>query len=300
MQNPPLVSILMNCYNAEEFINNAIQSVLNQKYKNWELVVWDDASSDNTVYKIKKFNDKRIKLFTNQIHLGLGKSRVDATKELNGSLVSILDSDDYYHPDKLIKQVEIFEKFPNVSICATWVKVFNENHELVYLINGKLENSKLKEKLIFVNLLAHSSIMYRKNAAQKVGWYSNSLEYSQDYDLTLKLIKNDEIYLIRNILTYIIDRKKSMTNLKSLNSIVIKEKILILKKNMKFLLSKNDKAIIGSIIDIYLIKLNIIEMKFFFLKSFVELIKIFFYNPLIIFRLNLIKSIENKLNNKNK
>ena len=276
MQNPPLVSILMNCYNAEEFINNAIQSVLNQKYKNWELVVWDDASSDNTVYKIKKFNDKRIKLFTNQIHLGLGKSRVDATKELNGSLVSILDSDDYYHPDKLIKQVEIFEKFPNVSICATWVKVFNENHELVYLINGKLENSKLKEKLIFVNLLAHSSIMYRKNAAQKVGWYSNSLEYSQDYDLTLKLIKNDEIYLIRNILTYIIDRKKSMTNLKSLNSIVIKEKILILKKNMKFLLSKNDKAIIGSIIDIYLIKLNIIEMKFFFLKSFVELIKIFF------------------------
>jgi glycosyltransferase involved in cell wall biosynthesis len=300
MQNPPLVSILMNCYNAEEFINNAIQSVLNQKYKNWELVVWDDASSDNTVYKIKKFNDKRIKLFTNQIHLGLGKSRVDATKELNGSLVSILDSDDYYHPDKLIKQVKIFERFPNVSICATWVKVFNENHELVYLINKKLENSKLKEKLIFVNLLAHSSIMYRKNAAQKVGWYSNSLEYSQDYDLTLKLIKNDEIYLIRNILTYIIDRKKSMTNLKSLNSIVIKEKILILKKNMKFLLSKNDKAIIASIIDIYSIKLNIIEMKFFFFKNFVELIKIFFHNPLIIFRLNLIKSIEKKLNNKNK
>ena len=79
-------------------------------------------------------------------------------------------------------------------------------------------------------MLNHSSIMYRKNAAQKVGWYSNLFEYSQDHDLTLKLIKNDEIFLIKDFLTYITERKENMTNLKSLNTTIIKENIIILKK----------------------------------------------------------------------
>ena len=293
MLNPPLVSILMNCYNSEKFIETAIKSVLTQDYTNWELIVWDDASTDNTVNRIKKFNDKRIKLFTNQNHCGLGKSRISAIKKLNGSLITILDSDDSYHINKIIKQVEIFQKFPEVAICATWVKILNEKNEFLYSISRKINKSDLKKKLMYVNLLNHSSIMYRKNAAQKVGWYSNLFEYSQDYDLTLKLIKNDEIFLIKDFLTYIIERKENMTNLKSLNTIIIKENVIILKKNMSnYLLSNNERKIIRYIIDINLIKLNIIQIKKYFFQSTFRLIKIFFKNPFIIFKLNMIKSIK--------
>ena len=157
MSNSPLVSILMNCYNSENYIEKAVNSVLEQKYKNWELIIWDDASTDDTIKKIKKFDDQRIKLFTNENHFGLGKSRINAIKNLNGSLIAILDSDDSYHVNKISKQVEIFEKFPEVSICATWAKVINEKNDLKYVINRKVDNEVLKKKLLCVNLINHSS-----------------------------------------------------------------------------------------------------------------------------------------------
>ena len=106
--NNLLVSVLLNCYNAEKFISKAIESVIKQTYKNWELIIWDDGSKDSTVDIVKKYQDKRIKIFSKKNNLGLGKSRINAIKFINGALVSILDADDYYHKDKLYKQVEIF------------------------------------------------------------------------------------------------------------------------------------------------------------------------------------------------
>ena len=93
----PLVSILLNCYNSSLYISRAIQSVINQSYKNWELIIWDDGSSDNTVEIIKSFNDPRIRLFLQKKNLGLGNSRIRAIKKIKGSLVSILDSDDFFN-----------------------------------------------------------------------------------------------------------------------------------------------------------------------------------------------------------
>ena len=78
----PLVSILMNCYNVEKFIHKSIKSILLQSYKNFELIIFDDASKDQTLKVIKSFKDKRIKFFKNKKHLGLGKSRMLTEKEL--------------------------------------------------------------------------------------------------------------------------------------------------------------------------------------------------------------------------
>jgi glycosyltransferase involved in cell wall biosynthesis len=295
--NKPLVSVLLNCFNSSEFISKAIQSVIDQSYNNWELIIWDDGSTDDTVKIIKQFQDKRIKLYLANQNIGLCKSRVKATKKINGSLVSILDSDDYYHQDKLRQQVKIFEKFPSVSICATWTKTYNQNNTLLRLYNAKADDSEIKKKLIFVNLLVHSSIMYRRLSAQKVGWYSNLLEYSQDYDLTLKLIKNEDIALIRDYLTYVTLRTNNMTNSKSLQTTIIKENILILRNNLNFFsLTNHDKNTIKAITNIKLIKLNLIELELDFLGSLINLFKIFIKNPLIIFKFNLIKSIEKNLN----
>ena len=87
MRKKPKVSILLNCYNEERFIKRSIKSVVNQTFKNWELVVWDDASTDNTVKIIKQFKDKRIKLFRNKKNLGLGKSRIRAQNYLKVSML---------------------------------------------------------------------------------------------------------------------------------------------------------------------------------------------------------------------
>ena len=172
----PLVSILLNCFNASLFISRAIRSVINQSYTNWELIIWDDGSTDSTVNEIKKFKDHRIKFFAQKKNSGLCLSRINAVEKINGSLVSVLDADDFFEPEKISKQVEIFNKDQRIAICSTWVKFFNENLKLTKIFESNLNNEELKHRLLLVNILPHSSLMYKKSAAQKVGWYSNNFE----------------------------------------------------------------------------------------------------------------------------
>ena len=142
----PLVSVLLNCYNAEKTISKSIDSVLNQTYSNFELVIWDDGSTDNTYEIVKSYGDKRIKVFKNEINIGLGKSRLKAIRELKGSLISIIDSDDFFHSEKIEKQVKIFIKNSNISICSTRSEILDDNYKKLYSFNSQAD-SKLMKKI---------------------------------------------------------------------------------------------------------------------------------------------------------
>ena len=114
MSLEPLISVLINCRNEEKLISKSIKSVLDQSYKNIELIVWDDASTDNTISIIKSFDDQRIKLFKNKTHLGLGPSRCKAIDELKGDFIAILDADDEMTNNRIEKQVKEFLKNSNL------------------------------------------------------------------------------------------------------------------------------------------------------------------------------------------
>ena len=290
----PLVSVLLNCYNAQDTISRAIDSVLNQTYKNIELVIWDDGSKDKTLEIAKSFKDKRIKLFKNKSNIGLGRSRLKAIKVLNGDLISIIDSDDYYESKKIEKQVLAFHKNQKISICTTWSKILDENFKKLYFFESSASSKILKKNLKFINIIPHSSIMYKKKIAMEVGWYSTNLEYSQDYNLTLKLINKGEIFIIKEFLTNIISGKDNMSNSKKMAETILKENIQTLKNNLKmFKNTRSDIKIINSIKKLYLVKLNIIMIKKDFFKSLFSILKIFFSEPLIIFKINMIKAIKN-------
>jgi len=285
-----LVSVLLNCYNSEKFISKAINSVINQTYNNWELIIWDDCSSDKTLNLVKKYKDQRIRIFSNKKNLGLGKSRINAIKYINGSLVSILDSDDYFHKEKLYKQVKIFKKYPNIALCSTWSKLFRGDNNFIRSIETDLKNENLKKKLLYINFLPHSSLMYRADIAKKVGWYSRRLEFAQDYDLTLKLLEKNDIYIIKEHLTFIGLDYTNMSFTERLKPTIFNENISILKKNLlKNSISHKEKKIIKNIIDINLLKLSVIKMKKNSILGFVELINILLKNPLILFRLKLLR-----------
>lgn len=290
----PLVSVLLNCYNAQDTIYRAIDSVLKQTYKNIELIVWDDGSKDKTIEIVKSFKDKRVKIFKNKSNIGLGKSRLKAIKKLNGDLISIIDSDDYFEKEKIEKQVLIFHKNHKTSICATWSKIFDENHEKLYFFESSATSETLKNKLKFINIIPHSSIMYKKRIAKEVGWYSANLEYSQDYNLTLKLINKGEIFIIKEFLTNIISGKNNMSNSKKMFETILKENIQILENNLKmFKNTRSDQKIINSLKKLYLVRLNLIMIRKDFLKSLFNILKIFFSDPLIILKTNMIKVIKN-------
>lgn len=281
----PLVSVLLNCYNAEKYIHRAIKSLILQNYKNWELIIWDDGSQDQTLKIIKKFDDKRIKIFSNKKNIGLGKSRCKAIRKLKGNLVAILDADDFFYPGKLKAQVKVFQKHKNVSICSTWSKMF-KNKKIHMVFESKLKNYEIKNRLNFINIFPHSSIMYRKNIAIKLGWYSKKLEYSQDYDLTLRLIRKYDLFLIKKYLTGIELSSESMTSSKKLSNTILLEKLEILKKVKKINnLNYKDYNILETIISMTKLKLflNSITIYNFLLKAPSLIIDLLF-NPNIIFR----------------
>ena len=144
---------------------------------------------------------------------------------------------------------------------------------------------------MYLNILPNSSLMYRTKLAKKVGWYSRKLEYSQDYDLTLKLIKVSETYIVKKYLTFIRSSQNNMTNSFNLKPIIFKENILNLKKNYLETKDLKEKKIIKDVIDINFIKLNLLILKKGNLNTFFSLLLIFFRNPLLLFKLNLLKKI---------
>ena len=112
MMQEPLVSVIMPAYNAEKYISESIDSVLAQSYQNWELLITDDRSSDNTQRIVEDYciNDKRIKLFINKENGGAGVARNNSIKEANGRFIAFLDSDDQWLPEKLNKQITFMLK----------------------------------------------------------------------------------------------------------------------------------------------------------------------------------------------
>ena len=136
--------------------------------------------------------------------------------------------------------------------------------------------------------------MYRKKNAEQVGWYSNQLEYSQDYDLTLKLLENNRLYVIKEYLTNILQSETNMTNLKRLKSLIFKENIILLEKNLKKTSSNSTIKLIKDSIKINQIKLHISDFKKNSLTSLYFLIKILILNPFLIFKLKSLQKLDER------
>ena len=134
----PLVSIIVNCHNGSTFLDDCVKSILRQTYKNWELIFWDNKSSDNSFNIIKKFKDKRIKRFKSKSFYTLYKSRNLALKKCKGKYISFLDADDMWIKDKLKDQVREISK-------DSLVKMVYSNY---YVLINKTKNKYLKHKKI--------------------------------------------------------------------------------------------------------------------------------------------------------
>ena len=146
MDTKPLISILMNCYNGEEYLDQAIKSVLKQTYTNWELVFWDNMSNDNSAKVFKSFSDKRLKYYLSKDHSKLGEARKRAFEMVNGDYVAVLDTDDIWYPEKLEKQITYFDD-KNIGIVISNAYFFNEDKKI------NIYNNKPFEGMVFEKLL---------------------------------------------------------------------------------------------------------------------------------------------------
>src|SRR3989338_10709157 len=125
------ISVIMSVYNGMPYLPEAVKSILNQTYKNFEFIIIDDASTDQSTKYLRFLKDKRIKLIKNSKNLGLAASLNKALKFAKGEYIARMDADDISLPKRFEKQVKFFKKHPSVDICGTWVNLIDDVGKII-------------------------------------------------------------------------------------------------------------------------------------------------------------------------
>lgn len=190
--NEELVSIIMPSYNTANYIMNSIQSVLNQTYKNWELIIVDDCSSDDTLKLLSNLNDARIKVLVNEKNSGAAISRNKALKAANGKWIAFLDSDDLWESNKLEKQINFMEQ-NDYHFSYTKYKEIDSNSEPTGVV---VSGPKIISKHKMFNFCWPGclTVMYDR---KKVGLIQIAdIKKNNDYAMWLQVSKKEKCYLL--------------------------------------------------------------------------------------------------------
>jgi len=181
-----MVSVIITTFNRAHFLRRAIKSVLNQTYKDIEIIVVDDCSNDNTEKVVSECirNNKNIKYIRHNKNKGLSAARNTGIKHSTGKYISFLDDDDELLPKKIQKQVEFLEKHKNIDAIYCGYIRKSDNFEQVY-IPKKITNF-LKESLILPLSVIHS-LLIKKECFSKIGLFDENLKYFEDWDLWIRL-----------------------------------------------------------------------------------------------------------------
>lgn len=202
----------MATYNRGQYLGVAIDSVLAQDFNDWELIIVDDGSTDNTSDILLPYlDDPRIKYFKNEKNLGICETRNRALKESIGEYIAVLDSDDVWlAKDKLSQQVDFLDFNYDYALVGTGVIVIDEiGKEIKRYLNSE-GSVAIKNNLLAKNLFAHSSVLYRREMAIKMGSYPLKLNGIEDYDLWLRLGSK---YKLHNLPLYSLGYRKHAGNI---------------------------------------------------------------------------------------
>ncbi len=204
-----LVSIIMPSWNTARFISESIQSVLAQTYKNWELLIVDDHSTDNTDEIVQPFLfDERIKYFKNEKNSGAAVSRNKALREAKGKWIAFLDSDDLWLPEKLERQIAFMQKNDYKFSYTDYEKIDEASAPLNILVSGP---EKVTEKAMYRYCwIGCLTVMYD---AEQIGLIQiKDIKKNNDYAMWLQVAKKEHCYLLRENLAKYRIRKKSVSH----------------------------------------------------------------------------------------
>jgi len=183
----PIISVLMSCFNSQDSVGESINSILNQSFKNFELLVFNDGSIDKTLNCITKFKDERIKILNSNINLGLTKRLNELANIATGTYLARQDADDVSVLNRLEVQYEFLQKNKDYSGVTSRTYI-NKSKKIKPRYSYKLPKQFV---LLLKNPFIHGTLMIDKNIFHSVGGYNNYYFYSQDYKLFLDLYKNN-------------------------------------------------------------------------------------------------------------
>ena len=201
-QKTPLVSVIMNCHNGAKFLTQAMKSLKAQTYKNWELIFFDNNSSDESFKVVKKLKNKKIKYFFSKKYLNLYHARNLAIKKARGKYITFLDTDDLWHHSKLKKQVNFLEKKEKYALVYSNYYVINMKKKITFKkFNKFLPYGDISHKLIKNYTIGVITVMIKTEIFKKYK-FNNKYQIIGDFDLFFRLSQNFKIGCVQNCLAY--------------------------------------------------------------------------------------------------
>lgn len=185
-----LISVIMGIYNCSDTLEEAVQCIIDQTYTNWELIMCDDCSTDNTYEVAKKIaaRDSRIVLLKNESNLTLAPTLNKCAAVAKGEYLARMDGDDICALDRLEKEIKIMDSHPEYALVSCWMNLYDSTG--IYRVVSYLKNPTSTD-LIKGSQFCHAGCMMRKSAFESVGGYSESMDYKrvEDYDLWARMYK---------------------------------------------------------------------------------------------------------------
>ena len=184
-----LVSIIMPIHNSEQHIEEALKSILNQTYKDFEFIIVNDGSKDKSVDIIKKFNDKRIKII-NLKHVGISKALNYAIEHARGEFIFRMDSDDISENNRIEIQLQFMLENPSIDLCGSFMKIIDQNGNKISDKFLPITNSEIFKSIEYNSNIMHPTFCFRKKSFDIIGGYRDEFIYAQDYDFLLRGVSN--------------------------------------------------------------------------------------------------------------
>lgn len=188
MKNDPFISVVMPAFNAERYVGDAIESILNQTYENFEFVIIEDDSTDSTFDIIKSFKkkDSRIILIKNEENLGVTKSLNKGIKLSKGKYIIRMDADDWSYPDRFESQIKLMEDHPEVVVSGSNIKVCDSQLKTRHVRKYHQNDAAIRKHLFRYSPFAHPSTIW-KSEVLKRELYNEKIRICQDYELYFRL-----------------------------------------------------------------------------------------------------------------
>ncbi|MFA5792117.1 MAG: glycosyltransferase [Candidatus Paceibacterota bacterium] len=209
-----LVSVIMTTYNAERFIDEAIQSILNQTLKNYELIIIDDCSKDNTWNIIEGYSkkDNRIRALRHEHNLGSCETLNEGKKMSRGDYIAVMDNDDWSYPDRIEKQASFLDVHPDVGLVGGAMEIMDENGVIKAMREYNLTDDVIRKKIFRYSPFSHPLIMYRRSVLEKVGFSNCTFAPADDYELYFRMGKISKFANLPDTLLKYRALSTSMTN----------------------------------------------------------------------------------------
>lgn len=183
------VSVIMPVYNGERYLPEAIHSILDQTFKNFELLIVNDCSTDNSERVLRTFTDQRIRIITNKRNLGLVETLNIGFGQARGTYLARMDQDDYADATRLKKQVDFLELHPAIGVLGTTTYIMSQAGEVIGINPSLLHDSELKLQLLYQTPFSHGSVMLRRDVLENLEppYYNKAAGNAEDYDFWSRL-----------------------------------------------------------------------------------------------------------------